>query len=137
MKLIFCIDKINGMLLFGKRQSMDKYLNGRLLEIVGNSKLWVSEYTSSLFNNFENTENIIIDDDYIAKAEAEDYCFVENLDYNLENVSEVLLCHWNRRYQADKFLDIDTIHSFFEKTASESMVGKSHEKITIETYRRK
>ena len=53
-----------------------------------------------------------------------------------EKVSEIILCNWNRRYQADKVFDIDLKSNGFKKVASEDIKGSSHEKITIETYRK-
>ncbi len=130
MKLIFCIEKGKGIMFFGKRVSKDRLLNARLLEIVGQNKLFVSEYSASLF------EGAVVDNDYLTAAGQSDYCFVEDRDYNLEKTSEIILCNFNRKYPADKFFDIDLKANGFKKILSEDIVGSSHDKITIETYRR-
>lgn len=133
MKLIFCIEKDNGIMFFGKRHSQDKNLRAKLIEMVGDNKLWMSNYSAKQFTDYKN---IIIDDDYMSKAGTEDYCFVEDRDYIVIGVSEIILCHWNRKYPSDKFFSVDLKGNNFKKVSSEDIVGSSHKKITIETWRR-
>ena len=54
MKLIFCLDKNNGMLFAGKRQSRDSILYEELLKRIGECKLWISSYSASLFPQMSN-----------------------------------------------------------------------------------
>ncbi len=133
MKLIFCIDKKKGMMLFGKRQSQDRVLIEKLLELTAGAKLWVSTYTAK---QFEADAPVCIDDDYINKAGENDYCFIENLGYDLAKTDEIVLCHWNRQYQADAFFCIDLTENGFQKQSSTDIAGSSHKKITIEVYKR-
>lgn len=133
MKLIFCIDDKKGMMFFGKRQSQDSVLREWILSHTAGSKLWMSNYSAK---QFKDLTGYVADDDYIAKAAEGDYCFIEDKGYALENVSEIILCHWNRKYQADKVFNIDLKANGFKKVASEDIVGSSHDKITIETYRK-
>ena len=133
MKLIFCIDDKKGMMFFGKRQSQDRVLRGWIVNHTAESKLWMSNYSAK---QFEDLTGYITDDEYASKAAIGDYCFVEDKGYSLENVSEIILCHWNRKYQADKFLDIDMKAEGFKKIESVDIKGSSHDKITIETYRK-
>lgn len=134
MKLIFCIDDIGGMMFFGRRQSQDRVLRDYLLERVGNGRLWMSEYSG---RQFSPNEKIVIDNAYSAKATEEDFVFVEDGAYDLTVADEVILCHWNRRYQADRFFTEDLGALGFKKTDTAQIKGSSHDKITIETYRRK
>ena len=134
MKLVFCLSKDNGMMFFGKRQSKDAALRQWILEYIGDSKLWMSQYSAK---QFEDTKDICIDDDYFSKAEAGDYCFVEDKSYSSEGVTEIILCKWNRAYPGDKFFDIDLKANGFKKSNTVDIVGSSHEKITIETYTKK
>lgn len=133
MKLIFCLEKNKGTMFLGKRQSKDRVLNQRLLQIVGNSKLWVSEYSSEMF---ELSDSLVIDNDYKNKAEVNDYCFVEDKGYELSCVDEIILCFWNRKYPSDQFFDIDLKGNSFKKVSTENIVGSSHDKITIEIYKK-
>lgn len=133
MKLIFCVDDKNGMMFFGKRQSQDSALREWLINHAGDSKLWMSAYSAKQFKDYKC---IIEDDDYECKAGPDDYCFVEDKGYSLDGVSEIILCHWNRRYQADKFFETDLKENGFVKSDAVDIVGSSHDKITIETYRK-
>ena len=133
MKLIFCVDKKNGMMFFGKRQSQDSVLREWIINHTSGSKLWMSSYSAELFSNLSG---YITDDNYTDKADEDDYCFVENNEYNLDKANEIILCHWNRQYPADKFFDVDLKAIGFTKIGSEDITGSSHEKITIEIYKR-
>lgn len=133
MKLIFCVDKKGGMMFFSKRQSQDSVLRQKLIEMTSGNKLIMSEYSKGQFKQFNS---VIVSDDYLDIAGESDYCFIENLDYDINRASEVILCNWNRQYQADKFFNCDLKKLGFKKVASENIKGSSHDKITIETYRR-
>ena len=73
---------------------------------------------------------------YMSKAEENDFCFIEDGVYSTDNADEIILCKWNRHYPADKFFDTDLKALGFKKVNTEDIAGTSHEKITIETYRR-
>ena len=133
MKLIFCIDDKKGMMFFGKRQSQDSVLREWIISHTTGSNLWMSNYSAK---QFKDLTGYIADDDYQIKATIGDYCFIEDKGYALEGVSEIILCHWNRKYQADKVFDIDLKANGFKKVDSEDIKGSSHDKITIETYRK-
>ena len=131
MKLIFCLDKGKGMMFFGKRQSQDKELRQYILENIVDSHLWMTAYSAKIFD--ENNK-IIVDNQYLDKAADNDYCFIEDGEYSTDNVDEIVLCHWNRKYPGDKFFDIDLKQEGFKKESSIDIVGSSHDKITIERY---
>ena len=63
MKLIFCVDENNGMMFMDKRQSQDRVLRKRILEIVGKNKLWMSKYSSEQFDFFWTRR---VSDDYMS-----------------------------------------------------------------------
>ena len=131
MKLIFCIDDKMGMMFFGKRQSKDRNLREWIINKVENSALWMSEYSAK---QFDEHKQIIVDNHYLEKAKEEEYCFVEDGDYDFEKACGVILCHWNRQYPADKFFDRTKLDEEFSLVRTEDMIGSSHEKITIEIY---
>ena len=131
MKLIFCLDKGKGMMFFGKRQSQDQVLREHILEYIGDSKLWMTEYSAKLFGE---SEKIIVDNDYLNKAADDDFCFIEDGAYAVDNATEIFLCHWNRKYPGDKFFDVDLKKIGFKKTCSTDFKGSSHDKITVERY---
>ncbi len=127
MTLIFCVDDNGGMLFGGKRQSRDRVLNEHLQNLIGDSPLWVTPYTAKLFPAGRP----------LADCDGEGYYLVEDGEYDLEAAKEIILCHWNRRYPGDTFLNLSAVKVAFRKINSEELAGSSHEKITIETYRRK
>lgn len=133
MKLIFCIDDKNGMMFFGKRQSQDSVLRRWIIEHTADSKLWMSSYSAK---QFRDQTGYVVDDNYVMNASIGDYCFIEDKGYNLETVSEIILCKWNRKYQADIAFSIDLRANGFRKVSSEDICGSSHDKITIETYKK-
>ena len=133
MKLIFCVDKKNGTMFFGKRQSQDSALREWIITHIIDGKLWMSNYSAEQFSDLSG---YIADDDYSAKADKNDYCFIEDKEFELEKTSEIILCHWNRQYPADKYFDVDLKASGFKKVSSEDVAGSSHDKITIEIYKR-
>ena len=47
-------------------------------------------------------DNIIVDNSY-TEAQAQDYCFVENVDINelRDNISKIYVYKWNRKYPSD------------------------------------
>lgn len=133
MKLIFCLSKDKGMMFFGKRQSKDAVLNEWILNHIGSSQLWMSSYSGKMFGA---NDKIIIDDDYVNKAAADDYCFIEDKPYSLEKASEIIICNWNRAYPGDVKFTADLKADGFKKVESVDIVGSSHEKITIEMYKK-
>lgn len=133
MKLIFCLDDKNGMMFFGRRQSQDSALRQWMINRIADHKFWMSLYSSK---QFEVTENIVVDDDYSSKAGPNDFCFIENGNFNINDADEVIICRWNRKYQADRVFDVDLKKEGFNKITSENIKGSSHDKITIDTYKR-
>lgn len=133
MKLIFCVDDKMGLMFSGKRQSQDKVLREWIINHTQGSKLWMSSYSAK---QFEGEGSIQVDEDYMTQAGEGDYCFVEDKAYSADSVEEIILCKWNRKYPGDKFFDIDLKASDFKKIDSRDIVGSSHDKITIETYKR-
>ena len=100
MIAIVTIDDNNGMMFNKRRQSKDIRLIERILDIAGTNRIWVSEYSSQLFDT--SKDNIIVDNSY-TEAQAQDYCFVENVDINelRDNISKIYVYKWNRKYPSD------------------------------------
>ena len=133
MNIIVCIDKSNGMSLMGKRQSMDCVLREKILEIVGGSRLLMSSYSAK---QFENTEGIVVDDDFLENAKEGDFCFVENVEITSGNAEGFYIFNWNRKYPGDLFFSVDLKAEGFKKIKKEEFKGNSHDKITLEIYSR-
>ena len=61
MNIIVCIDKKNGMMFNKRRQSQDKQLIDKIINIVDGACLLVSKYSFPLFSNYSN---IKVTDDF-------------------------------------------------------------------------
>lgn len=133
MKICVCLDKKNGMMFFGKRQSQDAVQREQFLSLVGDNKLWMSTYSAKLFGDLPN---VIVDDNYSAKAGLDDYCFIEDQSFHISKCSMVIVYKWNRQYQADKSFTVDLKAEGFKKISTQDFVGSSHDKITEEIYER-
>lgn len=128
MNLIVCIDKNNGIMFNNRRVSQDKEVTSKILELTNNSKLFVTSYSSKLFEGFNN---LVIDD--FSNISEIDFIFIEDNEIPLEGINTLYVFNWNRDYPADKFFDIDL--SNYKKESKEDIVGSSHKKVTLTVYR--
>ena len=148
MKIIVCVDNQNGMMFNHRRQSQDRVLRKRILELTGGKKLWMNAYSQKQFlqgnmpkeqeqsGQLGQSGQIQADETFLEKAGPGEYCFVEDKDvvpYE-SRIEEVILCHWNRDYPADVFFEVDLSKWRLEERKDFS--GYSHEKITKEIYNR-
>ena len=133
MNIIICIDKNNGMMFCGKRQSQDRVLREKVLEITNGARLLMNSYSAK---QFENNDNITVDEDFLNNANQGDFCFVEDREITTENVESFYIFNWNRRYPGDLFFSVDLKAEGFKKIKKEEFQGNSHDKITLEIYSR-
>ena len=132
MKIFLCVDDDGGLLFNNRRQSRDKKVIEKVLDIVGESKLLVTEFSQTLFD--EGT--VCIDSEMLEQAAEEDFCFVENLKLApyMDKISEIYLFKWNRKYPSDTKIDI-CIEDSYKCVSSEEFEGNSHERITLEVWK--
>ncbi len=137
MIIIACLDDAGGMMFHNRRQSKDRVLRDTILKEVGEGKLWMNGYTQKQFDD-EQQQNIMIDEEFLEKAGAGDFCFVENVDIMpyAEKIERVILFKWNRSYPGDFFFPLDFLSDKFTMTKTEDFAGYSHEQITKEVYER-
>lgn len=133
MNIIVCIDKNGGMCFCGKRQSQDRVLREKILEISSGARLLMNSYSAK---QFENAEGIIVDEDFLGNAKQGDFCLVEDKGFSSENVEAFYIFNWNRKYPADLFFDVDLKAEGFKKIKKKEFQGNSHDKITLEIYSR-
>ena len=112
-------------MFFGKRQSRDSALIKWLADYVGGEKIYASKYSAPLFDGCD-----------VLTDSKDGYVFVEDEPYTADDVSELVLCRWNRSYPADKFFDTDPKLLGLNLFKTYDIVGSSHDKITIEIYRK-
>lgn len=148
MKIIVCVDNQNGMMFNHRRQSQDRVLRKRVLELTGGKKLWMNAYSQKQFlqdlqengtapgeqGKSGQMELIQVDEAFLEKAGMGEYCFVEDKDvvpYE-KRIEEVILCHWNRDYPADMYFKLEL--GGWKLANTREYAGSSHEKIAEERY---
>ena len=132
MILIVCVDNKNGMLFNRRRQSQDRILRARILELTAQSRLWMNAYSAKQFD--APAPQICLAEDFLSQAAPGEYCFLENAVPSslLEQIEQVILYRWNRDYPADVHFTLDL--SGFQLSQTTDFTGSSHEKITEEIY---
>jgi len=128
-----CVDDNNGMMFNKRRQSQDRVLRQRMLELAGEKKLWMNDYSRRQFPEEEADRIAVTGPDFSDIAPGE-FCFLEDQDpaqYEAQ-IEEMILFHWNRVYPADLHSTLDL--SGWNLTETEEFAGNSHEKITQERY---
>lgn len=135
MIVITVIDDNRGMMFNNRRQSQDCILREQILALVGDGKLWMNQYTYGQFLDCESGA-IAVDDAFLEKAGAGEYCFVENIlmaPYE-KHIEKIVLFRWNRKYPADFYFDIELEGSGWRMTEVGEFSGFSHKKIIKEIY---
>ena len=132
MIVIVCLDERGGMMFNNRRQSRDKTVIDRIIEIVQDSKLWLNSYSKSLFDQV--TISLEVDDDLLQKAGNGEYCLVENTDLtpHTPKIEKIYIFRWNRHYPADYYFPLGLAE--YRMIAQSEFMGNSHEKITLEVY---
>ncbi|MBR0282379.1 MAG: ribonuclease Z [Oscillibacter sp.] len=137
MQIIAVIDDGGGMMFNHRRQSQDRVLRARILELTARSRLWMNAYSRKQFADADDGR-ITVDENFLEKADDGDFCFVENAPVLpvLERVERVILFHWNRAYPSDTRFDLDLSAPVWTLIETEEFPGSSHEKITKEVFDR-
>lgn len=138
MIVIACVDDRKGMMFNRRRQSRDAKVCRDILRESMGKKLYVSQYSGSLFEKTDDVE-VTVCDDMLSQAGEDDFCFIENTDIGAseKDITKVILYHWNRHYPADRYFPLVLSEKEWELVKQEEFAGSSHEKITKEEYRRR
>ena len=129
MILAVCVEERMGLQFQGRRLSKDACVRRKLLELSG-GRLRMSAYSAKQFD-----DPVYAGTDYLSGAGVDDWCFVENGDYqeHADNIHRIILFHWNRAYPADLFFSFP---GDWRKVSEEDFPGNSHDQITMEVYER-
>lgn len=130
MRVIVCVDDNWGMLFHNRRQSRDQML---LEDIFRSAKnIMINSFSEKLFIDY--IDSVRIDDEFLINANKGEVCFVENqfLTPYLDEIEELIIYKWNRKYPADFCFDLDL--NGWNMVKQVEFSGKSHEKITKEIY---
>lgn len=136
MKIIVCLDDKNGMLFHNRRQSSDRILSNKIVELTVKSKLWMHPYSRKLFDMAQ--QNICVDPFFLQKAGQGEYCFVETEDVSAyaASIEEIIIFRWNRTYPGDFYFPMELLKNFRKKDDVLTFCGNSHNKITMEVFTR-
>ena len=146
MKIIVCVDNQNGMMFNHRRQSQDRVLRKRILELTGGKKLWMNAYSQKQFlqgnmpkeqeqsGQLGQSGQIQADETFLEKAGPGEPCFVEDRSVApfAGRVERVVLYRWDRAYPADLYWDLSL--EGWTLARREEFPGFSHEIITKEVY---
>lgn len=134
MIVIAIVDNNLGMMYNRRRQSQDRILREKILDLTTGSKLWMNMYSWGQFSGEKNNEHIKVDPHFLQLAAKGEYCLVENsrIQPYEKEIEKLILFRWNQKYPADSHLDLP----FFEwkMVKREEFSGYSHEKIMMEVY---
>ncbi len=136
MKIILTLDDDNGMMFNKRRQSQDIAVREKIREITKGEKLWLNDYSGRQFADMGLA--LCVDEDFLFKAGPGEYCFVENVGIlaAAERVEEFIIFRWNRKYPGDFYPDLLPWEHGFLCSGSEEFQGRSHDKITMEVWRK-
>ncbi len=134
MIVIAAVDDSNGMMFNKRRQSQDRILRQRILDMTAGKKLWMNHYTKKQFSDMDAWQ-INVDENFLNEATDGEFCFVESVPVSpFEKwIEKIVLFRWNRKYPGDFSFDIDLTKGWSLVT-TEDFPGSSHEKITMEVY---
>lgn len=137
MILVACVDDGGGLMFHNRRQSRDRIVRENILKDAADTKLWMNEYSYRQFSDME-AEFIFVDEDFMDKAGSGEYAFLEMSGAAAyeEQIEQMILYKWNRRYPSDVSLDIPLTEHGWNVIYREEFVGSSHRNITKEVYRR-
>lgn len=143
MILIACVDDNMGLSFGGRRLSKDRVLVARIIEKVGASPAWISDYSAKLLfdTDLARPLNWKLSKIPLRAAIEGEFCFAEDapsseIVYAMQNhcIEAVWLYHWNRSYPGDNFFPLDLTTSPWRKVSEVEFAGYSHPSITEEIY---
>jgi hypothetical protein len=134
MTLIVCLDEENGMLFLGRRQSMDRCVRERILELSRCSILWMNAYSAKQFDELPG--HVRISENPCEEMGEQDFCFAENIELSkvLQRIEKLIVFRWNRRYPSDRKFPWEFLSPDFRCCLRTDFAGFSHECITQEVY---
>ena len=117
-----------------RRLSRDRRVCEKILDYSNEKELWMNAYSRKLFTDLTDINSIQVDEEFLDKSQS--ICFVENQDITpyLPKIDTLVLFQWNRDYPADFFFTVDL--SQWNLISTEDFEGTSHEKITMEVYKK-
>ena len=135
MTVAVCVDENNGMMFGGRRQSRDRILIEAFMRAYADHSVYIGEYSRTLFADYPQ---VTVAAEPMKDCPDGGVCFVENMSLMpyLNQIETLVVYHWNRRYPADFYLDIQPLKTGFALISTADFEGSSHQKIIKEVYRK-
>ena len=130
MKIVICLDDDFGMMFGGRRQSRDKVLCEKAISLAEGGKFYITDFSAKLFADLSG---VTVAEDMLEIAGENDVCFLEDT-LPPDSTADLIAFRWNRRYPGD--MHFEPLKNGFSLVSSEDFQGSSHEKITMEIYKR-
>ena len=133
MNVIAVVDDGYGLMFNNRRQSRDSELVSRIINNLCGSKLYISEYSQSLFNEY--AQEVIVCKPTEVPDDATYFGESPEILSN-SNIETITLYHWNRIYPSDVFFPKELLEDYKLDKITE-FKGNSHDNITEEVWRKK
>ena len=136
MHIIAIVDDSYGMLFNYRRVSRDRYVNEKIIEILAGKKLWLNSFSAEAFE--DSNIKLQIDDEVLKNAGECEYVFIEDIQIKKfhDKVESIIIFKWNRRYPSDFKLDYIPGENGMVCVSKIDFAGYSHDKITMEVWKR-
>lgn len=137
MIVIVCLDDKNGMMFNRRRQSQDRCLRERIIDMTAGKVLRMNQYSAGQFDP-KTLSHVMVGESFLEEAADGEYCFVENeaLAPYEKNMEMLIVFRWNRTYPSDVWLDLVLGGDVWKLTETEEFSGYSHDVITMEVYKK-
>ena len=136
MKIIVCLDDHNGMAFNHRRQSRDRMVISDILSMVGESPIYMSEYSAVLFA--DSGADCLASADFLERVEDGEWCFIEISDASsvLDRMEALVVYRWNRHYPSDLIWNLNEKAFGLRLVERSEFAGYSHETITKEIFKK-
>ena len=136
MRVVVCISDGGGMLFNKRRQSRDVKLIENLSELLEDGLIYTNDFSAPLFEG--SALSVLSVSNPLDSATSGDTVFAENLSLKdkEDKISSLVIYKWNRKYPADRYLDVSPEKLGMRLAETLDFVVKSHEKITREIWER-
>ena len=130
MIIAACVYEAMGLRFNNRRQSKDRIQMEELFKMSAGT-LRLGEHSAKLLP----AGGAYVGADYLSGAGTGDWCFCEDNEYleYADSIEEIVLFQWNRSYPADLWFQFP---GEWKMAESRDFAGSSHEKITVEVYRK-